>query len=287
MKYNQPYGATADAPYVNGDPSIGRAGSIPPAASIEHPQRELVTFISKNKLAPNENDLMQLVKASVLNIAAFGDDTGSTNHISIALDPAMDGYVKGTLLKVKVANTNSGPVDVNVNGLGIKPLRTVTFGELAAETISSGAIIGIAFDGTQWQLVFNGSGGGAGGENGQTGATGLTGPQGPAGPPGAQGPAGPQGPGGPMGAMGPQGPSGSFPLSPGAVGSFALGFIWDWGTGRIWDGTLVLFNGGTAAWGTNFPTRGYPGAWQLISGSGGTSAIGGQLFELALYQRVA
>ena len=35
MKYNPPYGITdPDGPYINGDPSIGRAGSIPPAESM-------------------------------------------------------------------------------------------------------------------------------------------------------------------------------------------------------------------------------------------------------------
>ena len=41
MKYNQPYGITdPEAPYINGDPSIGRQGSIIPAAAVEFPQRE-------------------------------------------------------------------------------------------------------------------------------------------------------------------------------------------------------------------------------------------------------
>ena len=35
MKYVQPYGiADEDAPYINGDPSQGRMGSIPPAAAF-------------------------------------------------------------------------------------------------------------------------------------------------------------------------------------------------------------------------------------------------------------
>jgi hypothetical protein len=46
VKYNQPYGITdPDAPYINGNPSTGTMGSIPPAPSIEHPQREIVNVI--------------------------------------------------------------------------------------------------------------------------------------------------------------------------------------------------------------------------------------------------
>src|SRR5437868_3072489 len=208
----------ADSPYINGDPSIGRAGSIPPATSIEHPQREIVHTIEKNSMLPNENDLYQLVKATVLNIAAYGEDTGSTNHISIALDPAMDGYVGGTLLKVRAANTNTGPMDVNVNGLGIKPLKSTTLQDLDFETVSAQSIIGIAFDAHNdcWQLVFNGGGGGGGGE------VGLTGPMGPPGAQGAAGPAGTQGPAGAQGAQGPRGPAGPVSIGPGGIGSYGL-----------------------------------------------------------------
>jgi hypothetical protein len=41
VKYNQPYGVSdPNAAYVNGDPSAGIQGSIPPAASIEYPHRQ-------------------------------------------------------------------------------------------------------------------------------------------------------------------------------------------------------------------------------------------------------
>jgi hypothetical protein len=46
MLYNQPYGVSdPNASYINGNPSTGTAGSIPPAASIEHDQREIVNVI--------------------------------------------------------------------------------------------------------------------------------------------------------------------------------------------------------------------------------------------------
>ena len=46
MLYNQPFGITdPNAPYINGNPNTGTMGSIPPALSIEHPQREIVKVI--------------------------------------------------------------------------------------------------------------------------------------------------------------------------------------------------------------------------------------------------
>jgi hypothetical protein len=76
LLYNAPFGnSDNDASYVNGNPSTGTMGSIPPAASIEHPQREIVKVIQwayDNKYtdmdgnfceAPNFNLLDQLLKA--------------------------------------------------------------------------------------------------------------------------------------------------------------------------------------------------------------------------------
>ena len=65
MKYQPPYGFENDptAHYINGDPSIGRAGSIPPAASIEYPMREIVAAIHYAGLSPSDFDLTQAVKA--------------------------------------------------------------------------------------------------------------------------------------------------------------------------------------------------------------------------------
>jgi hypothetical protein len=80
MKYNVPYGLPDETtlygtPYVNGNPSTGTAGSIPPAASIEYDQREIVAVIQYafDKVlfdwtgtpcaAPSNADLTQLLKA--------------------------------------------------------------------------------------------------------------------------------------------------------------------------------------------------------------------------------
>jgi hypothetical protein len=46
LQYNQPFGISdPNASYINGNPATGTMGSIPPALSIEHPQREIVNVI--------------------------------------------------------------------------------------------------------------------------------------------------------------------------------------------------------------------------------------------------
>jgi len=76
MRYNQPFGISdPNAPYINGNPGTGVQGSIPPASSIEHDQREVVEVISRANARgykdftdtpcapPSEADLQQLRKA--------------------------------------------------------------------------------------------------------------------------------------------------------------------------------------------------------------------------------
>ena len=49
MRYFQPFGVTdPNASYINGDRTVGRAGSIIPAEAIEQTQREIVEVIDKS-----------------------------------------------------------------------------------------------------------------------------------------------------------------------------------------------------------------------------------------------
>ena len=82
MKYQQPYGVSdPNAGYINGNPSTGTMGSIPPAASIEYPQREIVNLISDaGAVVPADTDLhgnwQRVSKAVAIN---FGVDIGIAN----------------------------------------------------------------------------------------------------------------------------------------------------------------------------------------------------------------
>jgi hypothetical protein len=69
MKYTQPFGVTdPNASYINGNPATGTAGSIPPGAAIEAPQREIVNCIVQAGLAPDPANTTQLWQA----ILGFG-----------------------------------------------------------------------------------------------------------------------------------------------------------------------------------------------------------------------
>ena len=118
MQYNQPYGITdPNAPYINGNPEAGVRGSIPPAASIEYPQRELVNFFSDAGFTPDNADLRQLGKSVQSGWVIRGIDQGAVNVLSIALTPPLEAYLDGMHVWVRVAITNTGPAVLSINGL--------------------------------------------------------------------------------------------------------------------------------------------------------------------------
>jgi hypothetical protein len=154
MKYAPPYGAPgADDPYINGDPSIARQGSILPAAAAEHPQREIVNFIKSSNFSPIENDLEQLTKSARSQWVNFCIDTGSANAMSVALTPPLAEYKQGFPLRVLVKNNNTGATTINVNTLGNKPVTRANGGQLEPDDIRAGMIALLVDDGTRFQLV--------------------------------------------------------------------------------------------------------------------------------------
>lgn len=161
MKYVQPYGvADTDAPYINGDPSIGRQGSIPPAAAFEHPMREIVNVITKNKFAPDSADLMQMLKGIRSQRVNYVEDTGSVNTLSVATDPPLGAYTIGLPLRVKVRETCTGGSTIDA-GAGRVPIRLMNGASTGAGDLPAGGICELVYDGAAFQLTnFFGLGGG-------------------------------------------------------------------------------------------------------------------------------
>jgi hypothetical protein len=122
MKYVPPLGEAPDTPYIDGNPAAGIEGSIVPAASIEHDQREIVAVIEGAGLTPDSADLTQLTQA----IAKFITD-------AIAAIPAVPN----------ATTTKRGIVELATNteaSAGTDTVRAVTPAGLAA------AIAALAID---------------------------------------------------------------------------------------------------------------------------------------------
>lgn len=161
MKYVPPYGVTdPNASYINGDPSIGRQGSIPPAAAFEEPMREIVSVISNSKIAPSDTDLTQMAQGVRSQAMNYVEDSGATNAILGALVPALQSYSIGLPLRCKVLHTNTTAGVTADFGAGPRNVKKMSGADPGVGALSAGGIVELTYDGTQWQLTnFGGSGG--------------------------------------------------------------------------------------------------------------------------------
>lgn len=109
------------------------------------------------------------------NTLNFMTVTG-TNTLLGALVPPLTAYTLGAMFSFVVANTNTGACTLNIDGLGVKSLLRNATDPVQAGDLTAGNIVVVIYDGTQFQLISVGFGGGATGaggdkifiENGQT-----------------------------------------------------------------------------------------------------------------------
>jgi hypothetical protein len=153
MKYEQPYGVSdPNAPYINGNPAAGIAGSIPPAAAFEYPQRELIAMIMAGGLTPSDSDLQQLLRAVRSQLPNYCIDSGTVNHLVTALNPPLIGYSVGMPFRIRIAHTNTGAADFNA-GPGAHPIKRVDGSDPAASDLPGGGLVELLFDGTNFQMT--------------------------------------------------------------------------------------------------------------------------------------
>ena len=160
MQYNQPYGVSdPNAPYINGNPSTGTPGSIPPAASIEFPQREIINLIADAGLvAPSNNDLHQLARSVQSHLLVSDDDVGTVNQLQVTMTPAPPAYFKYMMVVCKVAIDNTGPSTLNCNALGPRPIVHFDGSGLSKNELRAGSITCFEYDGTNFHAVWSTAG---------------------------------------------------------------------------------------------------------------------------------
>lgn len=165
MKYEAPYGppGTIDpnASYINGDPSVGRQGSVPPAAAFENPQREIVNLITNSQQQPTDDDLQQVTRAVRDGKLNYVLDSGPLNSFEVNIVPNLLAYTAGLMLRVLVGHTVTGPTTITVNQLNPTAVRRPDGSALAANDLVAGQIATLVCDGTYFQ-VMGGVGGGGG-----------------------------------------------------------------------------------------------------------------------------
>lgn len=84
---------------------------------------------------------------------SYAIDTGAVNAIVVSLTPALREYKAGVKLRVKVKVTNTGPVQINVNGLGLRDVKRADGAALSAGDLVADGIADLNDDGTRFQLV--------------------------------------------------------------------------------------------------------------------------------------
>jgi len=168
MRYHQPYGVTDEnAPYINGDPSIARQGSIIPAEAVEFPQREAVALIEGAKLTPDDANLSQMlyaVRSQRMNYA-LAIASGSADIVAVEFDPPVaNTMTPGMPLRIKAIANNTGPAQLSTDGI-LHALRHADGSELVADEIKNGVVFGAVWNDTgYWEFnSYMGGGGGGGG----------------------------------------------------------------------------------------------------------------------------
>lgn len=154
MQYQPPFGFDdLNAHYINGDPSIGRAGSIPPAQSIEYPMREIVAAIHYAGMSPSDFDLTQAVKAVRGGKLNYMVDTGPVNQMSVTPLLPLDAYTEGLPVRVKVGITNTGPTTLNISGRGNVSIKKANGANVASGDLVAGMVLELVYDGVNFQIV--------------------------------------------------------------------------------------------------------------------------------------
>lgn len=123
---------TSDSAFHDGNPSTGELGTIVTAdwlnavqASTMDLQDELLNVLAAasiaNAPAVKTQILTAIKKLSQSGSFTFATDTGAANTYVVSLIPALTSRAEGQVIRVKVANTNTGASTIN-DGLGVVPL---------------------------------------------------------------------------------------------------------------------------------------------------------------------
>lgn len=80
-------------------------------------------------------------------------DNGVANAFSITVKPAINSHSEALRVRFKAKFSNTGPCTINVNGLGVKPVKKGGSFDLAAGDIAAGQVVELAYDGTNYQVI--------------------------------------------------------------------------------------------------------------------------------------
>ena len=96
------------------------------------------------------NNLAQSLLDLVSNQYNFGIAAGSANAKTLTLSPDFATYHPGMEVAFRSNSTNTGPMTLNVNGLGVRNIVSPSGNPMAAGDVPGGSILQLIYDGTNW-----------------------------------------------------------------------------------------------------------------------------------------
>lgn len=115
-------------------------------ARAENIAAELATIVAAFNKIPEQLSLEQ-------GRAVYALDTGVANAYVVALPATLAAYTDGLNILMKAVNLNTGASTLNVDGLGVKSIKRLNGDALVAGDIPAGAMVGLYYDGANFQLA--------------------------------------------------------------------------------------------------------------------------------------
>ena len=115
-------------------------------ARAENIAAELVTIAAAFNKIPEQLSLEQ-------GRAVYALDTGAADAYVVALPATLAAYTTGLNIIMKAVNVNTGASTINVDGLGVKSIKRFNGDALSAGDIPAGGMIGLHYDGTNFQIA--------------------------------------------------------------------------------------------------------------------------------------
>lgn len=145
-----------------------RLGNIPAPQDASLTQKGIVqlsnatgsssdTEVATPKAVKNAYDIGLAAQAIINNRDGYGTTTNSGNVYTVALTPAPVAYVDGLRITVKINAANTGPVSINVNGLGAKSVLKSNGSDMTANALQANSVYSFVYNGTAF--ILQGEGG--------------------------------------------------------------------------------------------------------------------------------
>lgn len=151
-----PAAAGTQGYWTNGNPGTGSPPTIIDGDWLNRVQEEICSIIAaQSAITLSKTAYNQLGQAILSGAMTYAlDSSGTANTITAALPIAPVSLTQGLEVNVKIANTNTGASQMNLNGMGLENI-TLKGAVLPSNALIAGLIAKFSYDisTTSWQLL--------------------------------------------------------------------------------------------------------------------------------------